>query len=112
MWVHPSFSTASACSEREARIFRYTKGVESGKVLEAANASEAARNELNALRRRAAELEASLKAESPKTVPEIGHEAAQRAVGERWQQAVEKPSPGEMPRVAHHPDAISLQLSA
>ena len=88
------------------------------RAIEMGKASEAARVELESLRRRAAQLEATIARESAPTVPrspvayvERKQEAATRAVGEQWQQAVQKPSPAQAPRVATHPDAISLQLT-
>ncbi len=86
--------------------------------IEAGRATESARQELENLRRRAAQLEASLAQGAAPTAPtspaahvERSQEAATRAVGEQWQQAVQKPSPAEAPRVASHPDAITLQLT-
>ena len=89
--------------------------------IEAGKATESARAELESLRRRAAQLEASIAAESAPRVAaapaspvahiEHSQEAARRSVGEQWQQAVAKPSPAEAPRVASHPDAITLKLT-
>src|SRR3989344_2378230 len=87
--------------------------MEPGRSIEAGRATDAARVELEGLRRRASQLEATLKVEaSPSGVVETRQEAAQQAVGEQWQRAVQKPSPAEAPRALSHPDAITLQLSA
>ena len=87
--------------------------MEPGRSIEAGRATDAARVELEGLRRRASQLEATLKVEaSPSGVVETRQEAAQQAVGEQWRQAVQKPSPAEAPRALSHPDAITLQLSA
>ena len=81
--------------------------------IESHKATDAARTELENLRRRASELEAKLRVEAPPSAAvETKQEAAQKAVGEQWQQAVQKPSPAEAPRALQHPDAITLQLSA
>ncbi len=77
--------------------------------IEAGKASDAARQELEGLRRRAQVLEATLRSEAP--AQEAGVEAAKRAVGEHWQQATGT-SPAEAPRALQHPDAITLKLSA
>lgn len=85
--------------------------MEQGRSIEAARASDAARLELEGLRRRATQLEALITAE-PSAKTETRQEAAKEAVGEQWRQAVQKPSPAEAPRALAHPDAITLQLSA
>src|SRR6185436_5329653 len=83
-----------------------------GRSIEANKATEAARVELEGLRQRAAQLEATLGAEAaPAAAQESKQEAAAHAVGEQWQAAVQKPSPAEAPRVESHPDAIALQLA-
>ncbi len=80
--------------------------------IEAHTATEAARAELENLRQRAVELETKLRAEaSPASAVETKQKAAQKAVGEHWQQAVQSPSPGEAPRALQHPEGITLQLS-
>lgn len=86
--------------------------MESERSIEAGKATEAARAELEGLRRRAAQLESTLKTESSLATSAARQEAAQQSVGEQWQQAVQKPSPAEAPRALAHPDAITLQLSA
>ena len=91
----------------------YTFFMEPGtRLIEAGKATEAARTELEGLRRRAAQLEAALTPEAQSSGAEAGQDAAQLAVGEQWRQAVQKPSPAEAPRAPAHPDAIVLKLSA
>ena len=111
------FSTSEVVFGIDANSI-YTFSMQTERAIEMGKASEAARVELESLRRRAAQLEATIARESAPTVPrspvayvERKQEAATRAVGEQWQQAVQKPSPAQAPRVATHPDAISLQLT-
>ena len=88
--------------------------------IELRKTTESARQELESLRRRAAQLEATIANEpapgvtAPPPPPahlERSQEAARRVVGEQWQRAVAKPSPAVEPRVASHPEAITLKLT-
>ena len=96
----------------KSKLYCYTFGMELGRQIEAGKATEAARMELEGLRRRAAQLEAVIKTEASPAGIESRQEAAKQAVGEQWQKAVQKPSPADVPRALSHPDAITLQLSA
>lgn len=87
--------------------------METLRTVDIAKTSEAARRELEGLRRRAAELEAKLVSEAPSSSKlEHTQEAAKQAVTEQWRAVAQKPSPAEAPRALAHPDAIQLQLSA
>src|SRR3989338_7240409 len=96
----------------KSKLYCYTFGMELGRQIEAGKATEAARMELEGLRRRAAQLEAVIKTEASPAGIESRQEAAKQAVGEQWQKAVQNPSPADVPRALSHPDAITLQLSA
>ncbi len=79
--------------------------------IETHKATEGARQELEQLRRKTAELEATLGLETDLAGPQKTQEAAQLAVGKAWQNAAGTPSPAEAPRAAASQDAITLKLT-
>ncbi len=91
--------------------FRYILlTMESNAFIESRKVTDAARIELDSLRRRAEELQAYIEQEG---IPTIQHqnEAAVMAVGEKWHSAVGIPSPANHPRVLGSQEAIKLQLT-
>jgi len=74
--------------------------------LEQPKHSDFARAELEALRKRAEELEAHLRSQEASS-----QEAVQHVVHREWLRSAGTPSPGMEPRVEQHPEAITLKLA-